>query len=247
MNASNNGTSVLDHPATSKTRGRGRTAVASPDTSDGIGPTTITIKPPKIHTATFTIKGTAPLMQARFSAKAMQQMMDKRAAGSTAKSKKERKPRDFDEDFKSAMHISTDGWVGIPAAAFRNACIDACRLVNYKMTVAKMSVFCVADGNDHVDGQPLVRLAAGDPERTEMAVRNQTGVADIRIRPMWREWGATVRLRFDADQFTLQDVANLLSRAGMQIGIGEGRPFSRESNGLGYGTFEIVGSGSIIS
>jgi len=73
-----------------------------------------------------------------------------------------------------------------------------------------------------------------------MAVRNATGVADIRVRPMWREWGAHVRVKYDADQFTLTDVTNLMARVGMQVGIGEGRPDSKSSAGLGWGTFELV-------
>jgi hypothetical protein len=72
-----------------------------------------------------------------------------------------------------------------------------------------------------------------------MAVRNATGVADIRVRPMWREWGANVRVKYDADQFTIQDVTNLMQRVGMQVGIGEGRPDSRDSAGLGWGTFRL--------
>jgi hypothetical protein len=72
-----------------------------------------------------------------------------------------------------------------------------------------------------------------------MATRNATGVADIRVRPMWRKWALNVVLRFDADQFTTSDVVNLLSRAGEQVGIGEGRPFSKSSNGLGFGTFTV--------
>lgn len=178
-------------------------------------------------------------MQARFSAKAMLAMMDKMAAGSTAKSKKQREARDFDEDFRQSMHVSTEGWVGIPAAALRNASIDVCRMVGYKMTHARMSIFIEADGLDIVDGTPLVRLLAGEPEVTKLAVRNQTGVLDIRVRPLWREWSADVRVRFDEDQFTASDVVNLLSRAGQQVGIGEGRPFSRQSNGLGFGLFTV--------
>lgn len=199
----------------------------------------ITIAAPKFRTVLVRIRGTAPYMQARFSAKAMQAMKAKMQAGSTANSKKNREPRDFDDDFLQAQHISEEGWVGIPAPSFRNACIAACRMVGYKMTHAKMSVFIEADGHDKVDGGPLVRLDAGEPEKTELAVRNETGVADIRVRPMWRKWGADLRIRFDADQFTAQDVMNLLTRAGIQVGIGEGRPFSKKSNGLGYGTFEI--------
>ena len=199
----------------------------------------VTIKPANIQTAEFNIKGTAPYVQARFSGKAMQAMMTKMAAGSTASKSRAKPARDFDDDYRQAMHISTEGWYGIPAGAFRQAMISACRLVGFKMTLAKLSVFVHADGFDKIDGIPLIRLE-GTPERTDMAVRNATGVADIRVRPMWREWSAKVRVKYDADQFTLQDVTNLMQRVGMQVGIGEGRPDSPESAGLGWGTFELA-------
>ena len=199
----------------------------------------VTIKPANIQTAEFSIKGTAPYVQARFSGKAMQAMMTKMAAGSTASKSRAKPARDFDDDYRQAMHISTEGWYGIPAGAFRQAMISACRLVGFKMTLAKLSVFVHADGFDKIDGIPLIRLE-GTPERTDMAVRNATGVADIRVRPMWRKWSAKVRVKYDADQFTLQDVTNLMQRVGMQVGIGEGRPDSRESAGLGWGTFDLA-------
>lgn len=202
---------------------------------------TIAVSPPNFQMIQLTLEGTAPLMQARFSAKAMQAMMAKMEAGSTAKKGKKREARDFDEDFRQAMHISTEGWIGVPAAALRNACIDVCRMVEFKMTHAKMSIFVLADGNDQIDGQPLIKLDAAEPERTDMATRNATGVADIRVRPIWREWKLHPTFRFDADQFTSSDVVNLVARAGEQIGIGEGRPYSKKSNGMGYGTFRIAG------
>lgn len=200
----------------------------------------VSISPPRFETAQIKLVGTSPYMQARFSAKAMQSMKSKMEAGSTARKGKQRAARDFESDFKEAMHVSEDGWIGVPAAALRNACIDVCRMVGFKMTHAKMSIFIEADGLDGVDGTPLVRLLASKPERVDMAVRNATGVVDIRVRPLWRQWAIKVRVRFDQDQFTLSDVANLLARAGMQVGIGEGRPFSKESNGLGYGLFQIA-------
>ena len=202
--------------------------------------TAVQIKPANIQQAVFKIKGTAPYVQARFSAKAMQAMKEKMLAGSTAKGKKVREARNFDEDFEQAKHVSEQGWVGIPASSFRQAIISACRLVGFRMTLAKLSVFVAADGFDRVDGIPLITLQAPEPERTEMAVRNATGVADIRVRPMWREWAADVTVSYDADQFTLQDVTNLMQRVGMQVGIGEGRPDSRDSAGLGWGTFTLA-------
>lgn len=199
----------------------------------------VTIKPANIKSAVFRINGTAPLVQARFSEKAKQAMMAKMAAGGTARKGKSREPRDFDADMRAAMHISEEGWQGIPAGAFRNAMISACRLCGFKMTLAKLSVFVVADGFDKVDGIPLVRFE-GEPERHEMAARVGMGTTDIRIRPMWRKWSAEVAVRYDADQFTQEDVANLMARVGMQVGIGEGRPDSRTSAGLGWGTFELA-------
>lgn len=200
----------------------------------------IAIKAPNFKKMEFTITGTAPLMQARFSAKAGQAMRSKMEAGSTAKKGKgNREARDFKADMMGAMHLSTDGWNGHPASAFRNACIDVCRMVGFKMTFAKMAIFIEADGLDEVDGQPLVRLNVGAPEQSELAVRNATGVLDIRSRPMWRKWSIKLRVKYDADQFTANDIGNLLERAGQQVGIGEGRPFSKSSNGMGFGTFTI--------
>jgi hypothetical protein len=203
--------------------------------------TVVAIKPANIEFARFKIHGTAPYVQARFTQKAMQAMHEKMSAGSTANKKKEKAARNFEDDFEQAHHRSTEGWVGIPAGAFRQAMISACRLVGFKMTLAKLSVFIDADGFDAVDGIPLIRLEAGDAEYTEMAVRNATGVADLRVRPMWRTWGATINVKYDADQFSITDVTNLMARVGIQVGIGEGRPDSRDSAGLGWGTFEIVG------
>ena len=199
----------------------------------------VVIKAPDLREAVFSIVGSAPYCQARFSAKAMQSMRLKMVAGGTAKGKKQRDARDFDDDYEQAKHYSTDGWIGMPAGAFRQAMISACRLVGFKMTLAKLSVFVKADGFDKIDGTPLIRIE-GSPEKTEMAVRNATGVADIRVRPLWRKWGTKVRVQYDADQFTTADVTNLMMRVGKQVGIGEGRPDSRTSAGLGWGTFEIA-------
>ncbi len=200
---------------------------------------TVAIKAPAMQTAVFRIIGTAPYVSCKFSAKALNAMREKQEAGSTALGKKKREPKKFDELCEAAIHRSHDGWVGIPASAFRAAMISACRLVGFKMTLAKMSVFVEPDGFDKTEGTPLVKLIAGKHERVDHAVRNATGVIDIRTRPMWRKWEADVRVAFDSDQFTLADITNLLQRVGLQVGIGEGRPDSRASAGMGWGTFAL--------
>ena len=201
----------------------------------------IKISAPNIREAKFLIRGTAPLVVHKFSAKAKALIRQKQEAGSLANKGKSKSAKDFEEVFQGARHISTEGWDGIPAAAFRAGIISACRLVGFKMTLAKLSIFVAADGFDETEGTPLVRiLSPAEPERNESMVRLATGVCDISVRPMWRIWGAELRIQYDADQFTADDVRNLLARVGAQVGVCEGRPDSKSSAGCGWGTFELV-------
>lgn len=200
----------------------------------------VIIPEPNIQTLVFKIQGTAPLVQHKFSKKAREAIMATHREGSTGRSKRKREARDFEKDYREAMHISEDGWNGIPAASFRSAMIDACRLVGFKMTHAKLAIFVKQDGLDIDEGTPLIRILTGKPEQHVGHVRNETGVVDIRSRPMWRKWSARLVIDYDADVFQAQDIANLLARAGAQVGVGEGRPNSKKSHGMGWGTFEIV-------
>lgn len=201
---------------------------------------TATITPPDFQRIELNIRGTSPLVINRFSAKAMEVMRETQEAGSTARSRKVRESKDFDALYEGAKHVSDEGWEGIHAAAFRNAAISACRACGFKMTHAKLAFMVIADGLDRVDGSPLVRLSTGTAEQWIAPVRNATGVVDLRCRPLYRDWSAQLRIRFDAGMLTATDVANLIARVGLQVGVGEGRPDSKQSAGLGFGLFEIV-------
>lgn len=196
------------------------------------------IAEPNMRVVTMTINGSAPYVQHRFSEKSRNQIIETQKAGSQAKGKKQRTPKDFEESYRNATHLSTENWYGIPAGAFRNAMISACRTVGYKMTHAKLAAFVLADGIDAEDGTPLVKIK-GVPEQHVSHARNDNGKIDIRVRPMWRKWSATLTIRYDADMFAESDVVNLMTRVGLQVGIGEGRPDSKNSAGLGWGLFNV--------
>jgi len=201
----------------------------------------VVIGAPNLQVAEFLIEGDSPYVQCKFSAKVMNEMRLTQEAGSVSKKGKKREPKDFEALYLQAMHESEEGWRGIPATAFRNALISACRVCGFAMTRAKLSVFCMADGFDKNDRTPMVKITKGKSKRHDQYVRNASGVCDIRAQAMWEAgWQAKVRIRFDADQFSLADVANLVHRAGMQVGVGCGRPDSTNSAGLGFGTFVIV-------
>ena len=199
----------------------------------------VSIARPNLNEVDFHVVGSAPYVQHKFSQKARTQMLQKQQAGSTARGKKTHEARDIEAEYAAAMHVDYQGNPGIPAPAFRSAMISACRLVGFQMTKAKLSVFVLSDMLDVDDGTPLVPII-GEPEMHQASVRLESGVASVAIRPMWRKWSATVRVRYDADQFTMQDVCNLMMGAGQQVGIGEGRPDSKKSHGMGWGTFDIV-------
>lgn len=200
----------------------------------------VTITAPDMRVIELTIKGTAPLVINKFSAKAKEMMMATQMAGSTAKSKKNREAKDFEDLFNGARHVSTEGWDGIHAASFRNAAISACRAAGFVMTKAKLAIFVEPDGFDADDFTPLVRITEGEPQMVVSPCRNASGVIDLRPRPTYMPWAANLRIRYDAGILTAEDVANLMLRVGMQVGIGEGRPDSKQSAGVGNGLFSIV-------
>jgi hypothetical protein len=212
---------------------------------DGVRKERVEITAPNMLSTVIHIRGTAPYLQCRFSQKAINQIKDKQQLGTMAAKGKKRvhPPRDYDSDYQGALHLTEDGKHGIPATAFRQAAMSACRLVDFKMTLLKLSMHIDADGFDAIDGTPLVFID-GKPEKHIMMGRNSdmNRTPDVRVRALFRKWSAHIKIRFDADQFKPGDIYNLFARIGMQVGIGEGRPDSRNSAGMGMGTFEVVNS-----
>lgn len=199
-----------------------------------------TIPAPRFEVVEFMLTGTAAYVSNKFSAEAREMMRAKQAEGQRAKKGAKREAKDFNKAFRESMHAFPDGTFGIPASSFRQALVSACKIVGFKMTLAKLALFIIADGEDVDDGSPLVRFVAGTPKHFESTTRNATGVADIRVRGKWDAgWQIHLRVQFDADMFSALDVENLLSRVGVQVGIGAGRPDSKTSCGQGWGTFSV--------
>jgi len=199
----------------------------------------IHITPARMETIRLLLVGTTPLVQHRFGEKARNMIVASQEAGSQSKKGKKREPKDFDQCYQQARHVSAEGWDGIHAGGFRRAMVDACKLVGFFMTKAKLGVFVVADGHG-VDGTPLVRITKGEPRKIIHEARNASGVIDLRARPMWdKGWECVLTIRYDADMFSATDVVNLVARVGMQCGICEGRPNSKESTGCDWGLFSV--------
>lgn len=201
--------------------------------------TKVTITPPRMATATVKIVGTAPYLQNKFSSANRDKMLETQKAGSAAKrTRKAKAPKDFEAVYRGSMHISQDGWHGIPCTALRNAMIDACKLTEMDMIRAKMCIFIIAQGLDVENLEPLIKID-GKPRMLIDRVKIGVASTDLAARAVFEKWTASFQVQWDDDVFKATDVVNLLARAGWQVGIGAGRPLSKTSGGTGKGTFRV--------
>lgn len=197
----------------------------------------IKISRPNIRFLLAEIKGTAPFVSNKMGATAIGEMREALVNPGT-KAKKKRQARNFDLLFRESMHTTAEGWHGIPTNAFLKGMVRGCKAVGFEMTDAKLALSVKPHGIS-LEQIPLVRIE-GKPEPLEMRVITQRAV-NLAVRAAFREWGVSgLRIEFDADILSLDDVANLLMRAGRQVGIGAGRPFSDNSVGMGWGTFQVI-------
>lgn len=199
----------------------------------------IKINAPNMQVAVFEIVGTTPLVVHRFSKKVGREMTEKMINPPKPGARVKRLPLDQEAQYNDARYISKDGWDGFNAAGPRNALISAGRLVGFKMTMLKLSIFVVADGMDASEPQyNLVRIH-GKPERFDAIGRLDSGAPIPVSRPLYFPWKANLKIAFDSDVLSLTDVGNLLHRVGLQIGLCEGRHDSKNSAGQGWGCFEL--------
>lgn len=199
----------------------------------------IEITPPNFQILPVRVEGESPLMLHKFSEKMRKQIEAKQTATDATRSK--RAPKDYAAEFNAARYLARGGnWDGIPAGAFRAAMIAACRRVEgLPMTVAKGAFFIIADGRDETDGTPLIRIE-GKAVHDTRPVRLESGVADMRNRPRYDTWACNLKIQFDADLLSANDVANLLARAGSTVGVGELRPQGPNSFGGDFGTWRVT-------
>ena len=169
------------------------------------------------------IEGTAPLIQHRFSEKARQMMLDRQQGTAT-----EREPKNPEALYEAAMYRLPGDRYGHPAVALKSAIVGGARF--YKgskltMTGLKTMLFVMGEGADS-----LVEIE-GTPKMREDPVRNSGGVADLRFRPVFWPWSATLPIVCVRNQLTLESLV-ALTDAGGNGGVGEWRPE--------FGTFKVA-------
>lgn len=189
----------------------------------------IVVAPLRCSVIEVPIRGISTLVLNQWSEKAKEQLRRKHAG----EKKKDRSPRDPEAECEAATYRLSDGRVGVPAAAFRKAMVSATDVSQgLPKTHVRKGVFVLGDEGD------LVAIETTGAKMGEHTVCPQGGGADLRYRPMFEEWGATLRIQYDQDVITADSIVNLVNRAGFGIGVCERRP-EKDGN---WGRFEVVAS-----
>jgi hypothetical protein len=225
------------------------------------GPAGIHIVAPQIDVVKIAIRGTAPLIVHAWSIKAIRQMLYKQMKISESGKEAKSPQQDFNDSrtFAAASGKDRGGWDGMPCTAFKCAFVEACRQVDgLSMTAAQRLIFIEPDGysvdktlqipeTDHSAAEeaefgnvPIVRIYGEPRMRTDMVRIDQQSTADVRFRAEYREWRATLTVRFNANQISGQQIMNLCALAGMSEGVGEWRPSAPKVKSGVFGTWEVI-------
>lgn len=178
--------------------------------------TVVQLKPINAKMMKLTIEGTSPLIQHKWSEKALRQMREK----GLGKKTKTREPRDAEKEAKDAAYLTADGKPGLPLLAVKSAIIAAAHKdIGIEKTLVRKGLFI--RGNDET---MIIPMKCDKPKIREDCVTVGMGSADLRYRPQFDKWSAELNIEYDADLLQPQDIVNLVDRAGFGVGIGEWRP-----------------------
>lgn len=217
----------------------------------------IKIEPLEFEIAVLQILGTRPLIVHAWDPKTQAEMLAKQMKLPVAGAKQ--KVRNPDAEYEAALYrIPEDmgGGYGVPAAAFKQSFVDACRHVDIAMTVATGAfhvrgievdmppvVLNDKEGNKIETGEKsmeMIPIFGSEPRRRMDMVRLEGGSADMRFRPQFDEWYCLVPVQIAKGTLTVQQVTDLANRAGFHCGICEWRPFSKKSKNGSYGMFKVA-------
>lgn len=164
---------------------------------------------------------------------------------------------DPDVEAKAGLYIDADGDFAFPNSAFADSIVSAAELMKLKAGTGRYapSVATVLRGglsaNHKVELVKLVDPKNGKPLKayaidSRRVVIPANGNSVIRSRPRFDSWSATFELLADAGDASLmaimeQNLAEILRYAGVRVGIGDFRAFTKpKAKGGPFGKYSAV-------
>ena len=178
--------------------------------------TLIELQDLKIKRIEVPIQGISPLIVHRFGAKATKEMEDKKLGKAKSAKHVITNPK---KEFEDAKHISAEGWEGFPVGGMKKCIVRGAKAVGLTMTDIRAGVFIEPD----CQRTNLFRIH-GKSELRKDHVRLSSGAPDIRYRPEYIEWGATLVITFNEGLLSKDQLLQAVYAAGYGTGIGDWRP-----------------------
>lgn len=196
----------------------------------------IEIRSIKIETIVVAVIGESPLIMHSWSSKAKQEMLDKQRK----KAAKGRAIRDPEAEYKEAFYGPPDNGAtpyGFKSIAFKSATTSAARGVKDLTLVTLRACFKIPDELVPIYGEPemfddFVRVGGRGPG---------TGSADLRFRPIFRNWASEFVVKYNADVISAEQLISLIHAGGFSSGVGE----MRQEKGGRYGAYRLAQAGEI--
>jgi len=189
--------------------------------------TVVQLRPINVQKLRVTVEGTSPLIQHKWSTKALEMMRSKGAGKKT----KERSARDPQKEASEATYTTSDGKPGLPLLALKSAIIMAAHKdIGIEKTLVRKGLFIQSP-----DASLILPMKCSKAIVREDCVRVGMGAADLRYRPQFDTWSVEINIEYDADLLQPGDIVNLIDRAGFGVGVGEWRP----EKGGEFGRFRV--------
>lgn len=187
---------------------------------------TIVVKPPAIRTLTVKIIGVTSLICHRFSEESKQQIRIKQQ-GLAKESRQPKDPKELQQQCLYELPGKLEHY-GFPSSGLKRALVDAAAFSGQGVfkTSLRGALFIIGDYIEIKDKW----------EGREDPVRIGRGITDLRYRAHFPVWEAEVKIRYNTNVISAEQVINLLHVAGFSIGIGDWRP---QCNGS-HGQFDVA-------
>lgn len=225
---------------TTKAAGKSRLPKAAKAAKPDKTGSKIQVEMPPMARLTVLIEGISPLVVHRFSDKAAKAIKDKHTGGKKVRSLEARIPKD---EYEEAFHYLVNGKPGFPASGLKGCIKTACADVDgIAMTQAKRLLWVPGQDAKTAGSGLLLEIKKTKPRMREDMVRQppRTGTFVPRWRPEFPVgWQIEVPIVIkDTNVLSPDSVVNLLARAGMQVGLGEGRP--EKDGAMDFGMFRVA-------
>ncbi len=194
--------------------------------------TQIVIPPIKTKTIEVTIVGKNLLMQKQDPNVAID--IDKKASNQVVS--KDTRPES--EKVASKIHYTPDGNIGFPSSGIKNGMLAVAPRIN-----GPRNFPCKTDINQciHFESE-IIPLKYKEHLEHSCTVYRKSGTSKfptLCIRPLFTKWSMKLKIEYNSEIFSAQQIIHLLNWAGYHCGLGS----YRKENGGPFGGYEVTSGG----